>query len=171
MFALFGISYNREHFDTQVSRIEEIVDVEGKVIMLDLPPNYEENVQRGILQPNFAMALAERYRPRCARVIAGDQEMTIPEKPDWLLSLVMGELYLYPDNRRDEIMRQNIVKEKPDIVIVGNGLSDEIKKHFPHAHYTVFEEEGGYSASSTGHNRGIHRWYKPDQIITLTNTD
>ncbi len=170
-FALFGISHNKEHFDTQVSRIEEICYVGGKVIMLELAPNYEENVCRGILKPNFAMALAERYRSRCARVIAGDQELTIPENPDWLLSLVMGESYLYPNNRRDVIMRQNIVKKRPDIVIVGNGHSDMIKEHFPHTYYTVFEERGGYSASLTGHDRGIHEWCMPNQIITLNGRD
>lgn len=166
-FALFGISHKPEHFIAQVSRIEEMCEVNGKVIMLELPPNYEENVKKGILRSNCAMRLAERYRPICAKVIAGDQEMTIPEKPDWLLALVMGEMYFYPDNRREETLRRNIVEQRPDIVIVGNGLSDMIKEHFPHAYYTVFEVNRGYSASCTGHDRGIHEWYQPHHVIVL----
>ena len=157
-FALFGISHSTEHFDTQVSQIEELCRVDGKVMMLELPPNYEELVQKGILRKNCAMKLAERFRPRCARIIAGDQEVTIPENPDWVLSLVMGENYLYPNNQREGIMGQNILKERPDIVIVGNGLSNMIKEYFPNAHYTVFEVKGGY---------GNYQWDRPDNIITL----
>ncbi|NQU78419.1 hypothetical protein HQ545_01490 [Candidatus Woesearchaeota archaeon] len=163
---LFGVTHKQEYFDRQVSKIEEICHVDGKVMMLELAPNYEENVQRGILIPNFSMALAERYRPRCSRVISGDQEITIPENPNWLLSLVMGEIYFYPDNRRDEIMRQTIERERPDIVIVGNGHSDDIKEHFPQVYYTVFQDEGGYTASWSHHGRP-HKWYRLDQLITL----
>ena len=166
-FALFGISHTIEHFDIQVSRLEEICNVDGKIVMLELAPNYEEYVHKGILRPNTYMKLADRWKGRCSRIITGDQELTIPENPNWLDSLVMGEGYFYPDWNRHEIMRQNIVKERPDIVIVANGNSDTIKEHFPHAYYTVFEVRGGYSASSTGHNRGTHQWNNPDKVITL----
>src|SRR3989344_6109343 len=114
---LFGVAHKREHFDTQVSEIEKMCDVDRRVMMLELAPNYEENVQRGVLRPNFFVALAERYRSRCSRVILGDQELTLPENPDWILSCLLGEDYFYPENRRDEIMRQAIEREQPDIVI------------------------------------------------------
>ncbi|MBI2662017.1 hypothetical protein HYX11_00990 [Candidatus Woesearchaeota archaeon] len=165
-FALFGVSTIPQHFDLQVSRIEEICDIDGKVVMLELAPNYAELVEQGILQPNTYMLLAERLKGRYSKLVAGDQKLTIPENPNWLIGLI-DEYYLYPDWNREEIMRANIVKEKPDIVIVGNGNSDMIKDHFPHAYYTVFEISGGYSASLTGHNRGIHRWNNPDNVITL----
>ena len=166
-FALFGISHQREHFDTQISRIEEICNVDGKVIMLELAPNYEQCVREGLLNPNTYMKIAGRWKERCSKIIAGDQELTIPENPNWLLSLVMGESYFYPDWKRDEVMRQNIVRERPDIVIVANGNADMIRDHFPHVYYTVFEVSGGYSASSTGHGGGIHQWHDPDKVITL----
>ncbi|MDP3989623.1 MAG: hypothetical protein Q8Q01_00275 [archaeon] len=170
-FALFGVSTKGEHFDTQISRIEEICNVDGNVVMLELAPNYEQCVHEGLLKPNTYLKIADRWKERCSKIIAGDQELTIPENPDWLVSLVMGESYFYPDWNREEIMRANIVKEKPDIVIVGNGNSDLIKDHFPHAYYIVFEINGRYSASSTGHNRGIHRWHNPNKIITLPSRE
>ncbi len=162
---LFGVVHKREHFDMQVSKIEEICSVDDGVMMLELAPNYEENIP-GVLQPNFFVALAERYRPRCNRVILGDQELTIPKNPDWILSCFLGEDYFYPDNRRDEIMKHTIEREQPNIVIVGNGHSDEIKEHFPKAHYTVFQENGGYTARFS-HHGSPHNWYRPKSIITL----
>ncbi|MBU0459900.1 MAG: hypothetical protein KJ597_06920 [Nanoarchaeota archaeon] len=166
-FALFGISTRPQHFDLQVSRIEEICDVDGKVVLLELAPNYAELVDQGILRPNMYVSIAEHWKGRYSKLIAGDQELTIPENPDWILGLAMGESYYYPKWNREKIMRENIVKEKPDIVIVGNGNSDMIKNHFPHAYYTVFEIDGGYSASSTGHDRGIHEWNNPGKVIKL----
>ena len=168
-FALFGISNQKKHFDTQISRIEEICNVDDKAIMLELAPNYEQCVHEGLLNPNTYLKIADRWKERCSKIIAGDQELIIPENPNWLVSLVMGESYFYPDWNREEIMRGNIVNKKPDIVIVGNGNSDMIKDHFPHAYYTVFEIGGGYSASSTGHDSGIHEWNNPDKIIKLPN--
>lgn len=165
-FALFGVSTRPKHFDLQVSRIEEICDVDGKVVMLELAPNYAELVDRGILRPNTYMSLADCWKGRYSKLVAGDQELTIPENPDWLISLI-HEGYFYPEWNREEIMRANIIKEKPDIVIVGNGNSDMIKDHFPHAYYTVFEISEGYSASFTGHDRRNHRWNNPDKVITL----
>jgi len=167
-FALFGISTRPKHFDRQVSRIEEICDIDGKVVMLELAPNYAELVTKGILRPNTYMSIAERWKGRYSKLIAGDQKLTIPENPNWIMALI-HEGYLYPEWNREEMMRGNIVNEKPDIVIVGNGNSDMIKDHFPHAYYTVFEIGGGYSASSTGHDRGIHVWNNPDKIIKLPN--
>lgn len=163
---LFGVVHKQKHLDTQVAKIEEMCSVDGKVIMLELAPNYEENVQKGVLRPNFFVQVTQRYRPRCARVILGDQELTIPENPNWILSCVLGEGYMYPDNRRDEIMRRTIKTELPDIVLVGNGHSDEIKQHFPQAHYTVFQENGGYAARFSSHGRP-HNWHRPDLLITL----
>ena len=154
-FNLFGIVHNQRYFDMQVAKIEKICSIDGKVMMLELPPNYEENIQKGIFKKNFAVLLAECYRPRCARVISGDQELTIPENPDWILSIYLGEDYFYPDNRRDEIMRQTIERERPEIVIVGNGHSDEIKQHFPQAHYIVFEENGGYTDRFRSNNYSL----------------
>lgn len=166
-FALFGVSTRPKHFDLQISRIEEICDVDGKVVMIELAPNYAELVTRGILRPNICMSLADRWKGRYSKLIAGDQELTIPENQDWILALAMDESYYYPKWNREKIMRENIVKEKPDIVIVGNGNSDMIKEHFPHTYYTVFEIDGGYSASSTGHDRGIHKWNNPNKVIKL----
>ena len=164
---LFGIAYPQNFFDKQVSKIERICNMRDKVLMLELSASYEENVIKGIFKPNFACRLAERYRPICSKVILGDQEITIPENPDWILSLVMGEDYFYPDNRRDEIMRQTIERERPDIVIVGNGHSNRIKEHFFDFYYTVFEEDGGYSSSFTGHAGPQYEWNNPNKIITL----
>ena len=166
-FALFGISHNKTYLNMQASRIEEICNIDNKVIMLELAPNYETLVNQGLMKPNGYMALAERWKGRCSKLIAGDQEITLPENPDWLLALVAGESYFYPEWDRENIMVRNIVTEKPDIVIVANGNSDWIKDHFPHAYYTVFEVSRGYSASSTGHGGGIHQWHDPDKIIIL----
>lgn len=163
---LFGVSHKKEHLEHQISFIERICSIDERVLMLELAPNYEELVRQRILKPNFFMALAERYRPRCARVICGDQELTIPENPDWLLALVLGEYYFYPDNRRDDIMIETAAKESPDIIIVGNGHSDDIKRHFPQAYYTVFERNRGYTSSWSHHGRP-HIWYRPDRIVTL----
>lgn len=166
-FALFGVSTRPEHFDLQLSRIEGICDVDGKVIMLELAPNYEELVSKGMMRPNTYMKLGEHWKGRYSKLIAGDQKITLPEKPSWIDAIVMGESYFYPEWNREEIMRKNIVAEKPDIVIVGNGNSDMIKNHFPHAYYMVFEINGGYSGSSTGHDRGNHKWNNPDKVIIL----
>ncbi len=164
-FNLFGVVHKQKHFDTQIAGIKNTCSIDGKAMMLELSPNYEDNVKKGLLRKNFFVSLAELYRPRCARVICGDQELTIPENPDWILSLVLGEDYFYPDNRRDEIMIQTIERERPDIVIVGNGHSDEIKQHFPQSHYIVFQENGGYNERFS-HNRP-HNWYNPNRILTL----
>lgn len=165
-FALFGVSTSPKHFDLQVSRIEEICNVDGKVVMLELAPNYAELVDQGILRSNMYISLADRWKGRYSKLVLGDQELTIPKNPNWLIGLI-NECYLYPEWNREKIMRANITKENPDIVIVGNGNSDMIKNHFPHAYYTVFEISGGYSASFTGHDRGIHRWNNPDKVISL----
>src|SRR3990167_11082685 len=111
---LFGLVHKREHFDMQVSKIEEICSVDDGVMMLELAPNYEENIP-GVLQPNFFVALAERYRPRCNRVILGDQELTIPKNPDWILSCFLGEDYFYPD--KNNLHLKNSLISSPDFLV------------------------------------------------------
>lgn len=162
---LFGVIHNREHLDRQIAVIEAIsLGVKGKSIMLELAPNYEINVQNGILHPNFFMALRDHFRSRCSQVICGDQELTIPENPNWLIAAIFGEDYYYPLNQRDETMISNAKTENPDIIVVGNGHSDCLKKSFPDAYYTVFQPKGGYRSS---HNSHHNTWYKPNRIISI----
>lgn len=163
---LFGVTHNQEYFEVQISKIENICNTKGKSIMLELYPNYLENIEKGICKKSFFPLLAEYYEKRGNRIILGDQAPTIPENPDWILSMVLGENYFYPDNKRDEIMIQTIEREHPDIVIVGNGHADEIKQRFPDVNYIVFEPKGGYTAKWS-HHGSPHIWNKPNRIITL----
>lgn len=160
---LFGVVHQREHLDSQITEIGYHVR-EGDSMVIELAPNYEQLVQQEICRPNFFMALRDHFRSRCSRIICGDQNPTIPENPNWFIAAFLGEDYFYPDNRRDEVIATTILAEKPDIVVVGNGHSDDVKIQFPEAYYTVFQPKGG---CTEGHHGRRKEWHRPNRIISL----
>ncbi len=160
---LFGVLHQSEHLSRQVDEIGNHVD-QGSTMLIELAPNYQTFVEQEILRPNFFMAIRDYFRSRCSRVICGDQELTIPKDPCWWAAALIGEDYFYPNNIRDEVIATTILAEKPDIVVVGNGHSDELKEQFPQAYYTVFQPQGG---CTVGHHGRRKEWYRPNRIISL----
>lgn len=162
---LFGVVHSHEHLDRQIAEIEQH-GIDGKSMMLELAPNYDALVSKRETAPirkPFFVALREQFRSRCSRVICGDQDLTIPDNPEWILAALLGEDYFYPDNHRDRTMANVIKAEKPDIVVVGNGHSEYLKSCFPEADHTVFQPEHGYP-DRYGRRR---IWHNADQIISL----
>ena len=158
---LFGVAHEMRYFDQQIAAIEATVgDIQGKVLMLELAPNYDEAIRKKILRPSFFTSMREHFKDKCSEILCGDQELTLPDHPvdeaELLVAMCMGERYFWPDNRRDEVMINNIHNKKPDIFIAGNGHTDEIRRVNWRCLYTVFKEKGQ-----------SHQWYKPDRVITL----
>lgn len=171
---LFGVVHDETYFYAQISVIEILCNnVKDKKILLELAPNAEKYIKEGVLHHSFFSNLAEYYRNMGAQVICGDQNLTIPknkDSSDWLLAVYIGESFFYPNNKRDIIIRQKIRRYSPEIIIVGNGHSDEIKQHFPELNYVVFQKNGGHQSPYSHHGR-IHEWYKPDRVISLPTDD
>ena len=149
MELLIGVEHNLRYLNGLEQLLDKRYPDGIDSLMLEMSLNTELLVSLGIFESYWEL-LAEHYRNRGANIIYGDKpipqrlldiatksrgvakSMAIAAVSDW------GLLDAILTRTRDKFMVQTIQTQDPQVVIVGRGHSDYIKRKFPSVPYIVY---------------------------------
>ncbi len=176
---LIGVVHKNEYLEALISIIKDRYPNGPLSLMLEIPTDLPEVVynaygknfsikdkDRYSCVPNFFGPLALYYDSGGTRIIFGDIGRQIrikdkkPKSTGYTRALV-DHLFFH---KRDRAMTDIIMKERPEVVVVGRLHADYIKKQIPDAHYIVIEDKISYYLGPKPH--------RPDELFLIeTNSD